>query len=72
MWRSVGFLMNFAIVMEGMTLIAFLVVIIGGKQMREKGWRVLSGLMLLAGVIQCAGMALIVSFLSAWSNMSAV
>lgn len=52
--------MSFAIVMEGMTLIAFLVVIAGGKQRREKGWKVLSGMLLLAGMIQCAGMALIV------------
>ncbi|MCJ1438135.1 hypothetical protein MMC27_007522 [Xylographa pallens] len=59
MWRSVGFLMNFAIVMEGMTFIAFLVVILGGKQMRERGWKVLSCMLLLAGVIQCAGMSLI-------------
>ena len=53
--------MNFAIVMEGMTFIAFLVVILGGKQMRERGWKVLSCMLLLAGVIQCAGMSLIVS-----------
>ena len=53
--------MNFAIVMEGMTFIAFLVVIIGGKQMRERGWKVVSCMLLLAGVIQCAGMSLIVS-----------
>ncbi|MCJ1244626.1 hypothetical protein MMC30_001825 [Trapelia coarctata] len=59
MWRSVGFLMSFAVVMEGMTLIAFLVVIAGGKQKREQGWKILSGMLLLAGMIQCAGMALI-------------
>ena len=63
MWRSVGFLMSFAVVMEGMTLIAFLVVIAGGKQKRESGWRVLVGLLLLVGMIQCAGMSLIVSIL---------
>ncbi|KAL8865201.1 MAG: hypothetical protein Q9174_007016 [Haloplaca sp. 1 TL-2023] len=59
MWRSVGFLMSFGIVIEGMTLIAFIVVIAGGKQKRENGWKVISGLLVLAGLIQCAGMAII-------------
>lgn len=63
MWRSVGFLMSFAVVIEGMTLIAFIVVLVGGKQKREQGWTVVSGLLLLAGLIQCAGMAIIVSSL---------
>lgn len=62
MWRSVGFLMSFAVVIEGMTLIAFIVVLAGGKQKREKGWKVLCGLLVLAALIQCAGMAIIVSF----------
>lgn len=60
MWRSVGFLMSFAVVMEGMTLIAFLVVIVGGKQKRESGWKILSGLLVLAALIQCIAMALVV------------
>ncbi|KAL9034370.1 MAG: hypothetical protein Q9180_005446 [Flavoplaca navasiana] len=59
MWRSVGFLMSFAVVIEGMTLIAFIVVLAGGKQKREQGWTVVSGLLLLSGLIQCAAMALI-------------
>ena len=54
--------MSFAVVIEGMTAIAFVVVIAGGKQMRVKGWRVLAGLVALAAAVQCAGMALIVSF----------
>lgn len=54
--------MSFAVVMEGVTLVAFLVVIAGGKQKREQGWKVLTGMLLLAGMIQCAGMALIVSY----------
>lgn len=64
MWRTVGFLMSFAVVIEGMTLIAFIVVLVGGKQKREQGWTVVSGLLLLAGLIQCAGMAIIVSSLA--------
>ncbi|MCJ1310988.1 hypothetical protein MMC25_004658 [Agyrium rufum] len=57
-WRSVGFLMSFAVVMEGMTLIAFLVMITGGKQERVQGWKILSGLCFIVGAIQCVGMAL--------------
>ncbi|KAL8918880.1 MAG: hypothetical protein Q9172_005238 [Xanthocarpia lactea] len=59
MWRSVGFLMSFAVVMEGMTLITFIVVLAGGKQKREQGWKVMSALLVLAGLIQCAGSAII-------------
>ncbi|KAL8993395.1 MAG: hypothetical protein Q9188_007340, partial [Gyalolechia gomerana] len=59
MWRSVGFLMSFAVVIEGMTLIAFIVILGGGKQKREQGWKVISGLLVLSALIQCAGMAII-------------
>ena len=62
MWRSVGFLMSLAVVMEGVTFVAFVVIIGGGKQTRVMGWKILSVLMLLTGCIQCAGMALIVSY----------
>lgn len=56
--------MSFTVVMEGMTLIAFVVLISGGKQMRESGWKILCGLLLLTGCIQSAAMALVVSFAS--------
>ncbi|KAK4925286.1 hypothetical protein LTR66_016405, partial [Elasticomyces elasticus] len=52
MWRSVGFLMSFAVVLEGMTIFAFLILIIGGKQKREAGWRFMATLIVLAGVGQ--------------------
>lgn len=61
MWRSVGFLMSFAVVLEGMTLIAYLVIMLGGKQKREQGWKVLSGCLACVAAVQCAGMAIIVS-----------
>lgn len=53
--------MSFAVVLEGMTLIAYLVIMLGGKQKREQGWKVLSGCLVLVGAVQCAGMAIIVS-----------
>ena len=52
--------MSFAVVIEGMILIAFVVILGGGKQKREAGWKILSGLLLLVGLIQCTGMALMV------------
>ena len=61
MWRSVGFLMSFAVVIEGMTLIAYVVILGGGKQKRETGWKILSGLHVLVGALECASMAIIVS-----------
>lgn len=56
--------MSFAVVGEGGTLIAYIVVLGGGKQKRESGWKILSGMLFLVGVIQCTGMALIVSHIS--------
>lgn len=52
--------MSFAVVLEGMTLIAYVVILAGGKQKRERGWKVLCGLHLLVAAFQCAGMAIIV------------
>ena len=63
MWRSVGFLMSFAIVLEGMTLIAYVVILGGGKQKRESGWKILSGMHFIVGALQLAGMAIIVSLI---------
>lgn len=51
--------MSFAVVIEGMTFFSFVVMIAGGKQKRESGWRILAGLLFLIGGVQCAGMALI-------------
>ncbi|KAL2405005.1 hypothetical protein ABEF95_003592 [Exophiala dermatitidis] len=58
MWRSVGFLMSFAVVLEGMTIVAFAVLLIGGKQKREQGWGVLTILVALSAFVQALGMAL--------------
>ncbi|KAF2091565.1 hypothetical protein K490DRAFT_31548 [Saccharata proteae CBS 121410] len=62
MWRSVGFLMSFAVIIEAAALIAYAVIILGGKQKRDKGWKIVCGLLGLAGAVQCASMA-IVAFL---------
>ena len=64
MWRSVAFLMTFAVVIEGMTIVAFGILISGGKQRREQGWGVMAILAGLAAFIQLAAMALIVRSLN--------
>lgn len=58
MWRSVGFLMSFAVVLEGMTIAAFTILLVGGKQKREQGWGALTILVTLAAAVQAIGMAL--------------
>ena len=55
-----GFLTSFAVVLEGMTLAAFAVLLVGGKQKREQGWGVLTILVALAAFVQAIGMALMV------------
>ena len=60
MWRSVAFLMSFAVVIEGMTIAAFAVLLASGKQRRESSWGALAILTALAAVVQAIGMALIV------------
>lgn len=51
--------MSFAAAVEMATVIAYIVVILGGKQKRETGWRVLSFLLIIVGVVQCAAMAIV-------------
>lgn len=60
MWRSIGFLMSFAVVLEGMAIIAFLTILVGGKQRREQGWGILATLIVIPAVMQAVAMSLVV------------
>ncbi|BCR87952.1 uncharacterized protein ACHE_40516S [Aspergillus chevalieri] len=62
MWRSVGFLMSFAVVLEGISVVSYLIILSGGKKLRESGWKVLSLLIVLGAVVQ-AGCVSIVAYL---------
>lgn len=53
--------MSFGVVLEGMTIAAFLILLAGGKQKREQGWRVMASLVAVAAVVQAIGISLIVS-----------
>ncbi|EKD13691.1 hypothetical protein MBM_07892 [Drepanopeziza brunnea f. sp. 'multigermtubi' MB_m1] len=59
MWRSVGFLMSAAAILELGTVVAFILVLVGGKQKREKGWKLLSFMLVLVATVQCASMAIV-------------
>jgi hypothetical protein len=59
MWRSVGFLMSLAVLLELATLVGYVIIVLGGKQGREYGWKVICTLLALITVVQCAGMAIV-------------
>jgi len=59
MWRSVGFLMSFAVIIEFAAFIAFAVVILGGVQQRSYGWKIVCVLLACAGLVEAAGMSII-------------
>lgn len=60
MWRSVGFLMSFAVVLEGMSVLSYLIIIMGTKRLRENGWKVLSLLVVLGSIVQVGAVCLVV------------
>lgn len=53
-------MMSFAAVLELATIVAYAVVLMGGKQKREEGWKVLAVLLVLVGLLQCASMSIVV------------
>lgn len=53
-------MMSFAVVIEGMTIAAFVILILGGKQRREQGWGVMALLAVIAALVQACAMALVV------------
>ena len=60
MWRSVGFLMSFAVVLGGMSVLSYLIIIMGTKRLRENGWKVLSLLVVLGSIVQVGAVCLVV------------
>lgn len=52
--------MSFSVVIELASLIGYLVVLLGGKQKRDAGWKMISGLLFVAGAASCASMAIVV------------
>lgn len=52
--------MSFTVVLEGMSIVTYLIILGGGKRLRENGWRVLSLLIILSAIVQAAGMSIVV------------
>ncbi|KAF2157368.1 hypothetical protein K461DRAFT_273526 [Myriangium duriaei CBS 260.36] len=59
LWRTVGFLMNFAIVLELATLVSFVVALVGGRDKREGGWKMCAGLCGVVALVQIVAMAIV-------------
>lgn len=60
MWRSTGFLMNFSLVVELACIVAYIVILVGGRTSREAGWKMLTALLGLVAVAEMIAMALVV------------
>lgn len=60
MWRTVGFLMSFGVVVELCTLVSFVVIVAGGVQRRVQGWGIVVGVLIFSAIIQGAGMSIVV------------
>lgn len=63
MWRSVGFLMSFAVVLQAISVVSYVIIIWGNKQLREGGWRTLSWMVIMSATVQAASMAIVVGSL---------
>lgn len=62
--------MSFSVIVELALLVAYAVVILGGKQKRDQGWKIVCSLLAVAAAAQCASMAVVVSAAacsSAWT-----
>ncbi|KAF2482795.1 hypothetical protein BDY17DRAFT_299179 [Neohortaea acidophila] len=59
MWRSTGFLLNFSVMVELAVVVAYAVILLGGRGKRESGWKVLAGLLGSISAAQLIAMALV-------------
>lgn len=60
MWRSTGFLMNFSVIFEVAVLVAYGVILLGGRGTREVGWKILSPMIMFVAAAQLVAMTLVV------------
>jgi hypothetical protein len=54
--------MSFSVIIELATIVAFIVIILGGKQTRDYGWKVVCSLLAVIVLAQCASMSIIVRY----------
>lgn len=60
MWRTVGFMASFAIILCLASLIAFALVMAGGKYRRETGWPFVAALLTLVSVVEFTIISIVV------------
>jgi hypothetical protein len=60
MWKTVGFLASFAVLLCLGTLVSFGVTLAGGKYKRESGWPLVSGLLALVSVVEFVIISIVV------------
>ena len=53
-------MVNFGLILELACAVAYLVILIGGRAIRESGWKILAGLLLLVAAAELIAMALVV------------
>ncbi|KAK1754474.1 hypothetical protein QBC47DRAFT_402892 [Echria macrotheca] len=58
-WRTTGFLMSLAVVMDLVTVVGFLVIMAGGKAKRETGWRILCAMLGITAILEFGAMAIV-------------
>jgi len=52
-------MMNFAAVLELATIITYIIILIGGKQKREGGWKVLVSMLIMVGVMLGSSLSIV-------------
>lgn len=52
--------LNFSVMVELACVVAYVVILLGGRGIRESGWKILAGLLSLVAVAQMTAMALVV------------
>ena len=60
MWRSGGFLMSFAVIFEMATLVSFLVIMLGGKATRLRGWSIIAVLIAAVAAVEFSCFSIVV------------
>ncbi|KAM3425225.1 hypothetical protein BST61_g7179 [Cercospora zeina] len=58
-WRTVGFAMNFSVVLLLACAVAYVTILVGGRGTREVGWKILCPLLAVVAVAQLVAMSLV-------------
>lgn len=59
LWRTTGYLMDLAVSLEVLIIAAYVIILIGGRERREKGWKLLSSLLFVNVALQLIAMSLV-------------